>query len=64
MKSEPPATLRRSPLPGISFHPRIGDGRLAQRLREAIEGEVLFDRASRGRYSTDASIYQIDASVE
>ena len=24
------------------------------------EGEVLFDRASRGRYSTDASIYQIE----
>ena len=32
---------------------------MERRLREAIEGEVLFDRASRGRYSTDASIYQI-----
>ena len=33
---------------------------LAARLDGAIEGEVLFDRASRGRYSTDASIYQIE----
>ncbi len=33
---------------------------LATRLATEIEGEVLFDRASRGRYSTDASIYQIE----
>jgi FAD/FMN-containing dehydrogenase len=33
---------------------------LARRLRAETEGEVLFDAASRGRYSTDASIYQID----
>ena len=33
---------------------------LADRLGQEIEGEVLFDRASRGRYSTDASIYQIE----
>ncbi|MGA7811790.1 FAD-binding and (Fe-S)-binding domain-containing protein [Caballeronia sp.] len=32
---------------------------LARRLREAMRGDVLFDAASRGRYSTDASIYQI-----
>src|SRR3984957_19558604 len=32
---------------------------LAQRLRRETEGEVLFDEASRGRYATDASIYQI-----
>src|SRR5947207_661146 len=32
---------------------------LAQRLRKELEGEVLFDRFSRGRYSTDASHYQI-----
>jgi FAD/FMN-containing dehydrogenase/Fe-S oxidoreductase len=30
------------------------------RLRREVRGEVLFDRASRGRYSTDASIYQIE----
>ncbi len=34
-------------------------GTLAHRLRTETEGEVLFDRASRGRYATDASIYQI-----
>ena len=44
----------------VSFHPRIGDSALAARLRREIEGEVLFDAASRGRYSTDASIYQIE----
>jgi FAD/FMN-containing dehydrogenase/Fe-S oxidoreductase len=32
---------------------------LAARLSREIEGEVLFDDASRGRYSTDASIYQV-----
>jgi FAD/FMN-containing dehydrogenase/Fe-S oxidoreductase len=32
---------------------------VAARLRKEIEGEVLFDPFSRGRYSTDASIYQI-----
>ncbi len=34
--------------------------RLAQRLRRLVRGDVLFDRAARGRYATDASIYQID----
>ncbi|HEX4597635.1 MAG TPA: hypothetical protein VH278_07605, partial [Burkholderiaceae bacterium] len=32
---------------------------LARRLRSETQGEVLFDPASRGRYATDASIYQI-----
>jgi FAD/FMN-containing dehydrogenase/Fe-S oxidoreductase len=32
---------------------------LARQLRAATRGEVLFDEASRGRYATDASIYQI-----
>jgi FAD/FMN-containing dehydrogenase/Fe-S oxidoreductase len=32
---------------------------LARRLRAETAGEVLFDSASRGRYATDASIYQI-----
>src|SRR5579863_8930797 len=32
---------------------------LALRLRRETGGEVLFDDASRGRYATDASIYQI-----
>jgi len=37
-----------------------GDSRLAERLRRETAGEVLFDGFSRGRYSTDASIYQIE----
>ncbi|MFO1320848.1 MAG: FAD-linked oxidase C-terminal domain-containing protein [Burkholderiales bacterium] len=44
--------VRRSLLPG--------DALLAQRLRRAVQGDVLFDPASRGRYATDASIYQIE----
>jgi FAD/FMN-containing dehydrogenase/Fe-S oxidoreductase len=32
---------------------------LARRLRRETAGEVMFDAASRGRYATDASIYQI-----
>jgi alanine-glyoxylate transaminase/serine-glyoxylate transaminase/serine-pyruvate transaminase len=40
--------------------PRIGDLSLAARLRRELEGEVLFDPVSRGLYSTDASIYQIE----
>ncbi|HWA80516.1 MAG TPA: FAD-binding oxidoreductase, partial [Acetobacteraceae bacterium] len=36
-----------------------GDSRLALRLKRAIAGDVLFDAASRGRYATDASIYQV-----
>ena len=33
---------------------------LEARLRREIRGEVMFDAFSRGRYSTDASIYQIE----
>jgi len=36
----------------------LGDIRLAERLRKETQAEVLFSRADRGRYSTDASIYQ------
>ncbi len=32
---------------------------LQRRLRDNLRGEVLFDAFSRGRYSTDASIYQL-----
>ncbi|GJD79259.1 hypothetical protein NBEOAGPD_2483 [Methylobacterium gregans] len=35
------------------------DDSLALQLRSAIQGEVSFDPFTRGRYSTDASIYQI-----
>ena len=34
-------------------------GRLAARLASETQGEVLFSSADRGRYATDASIYQI-----
>ena len=33
-------------------------GLLAKRLRSDTQGEVLFSAADRGRYATDASIYQ------
>jgi len=39
---------------------RSGDSALAGRLRRSIDAEVLFDKASRGRYATDASIYQVE----
>src|ERR1700687_5281931 len=43
------------PLDNASISPR-----LEARLRRELEGEVMFDPFSRGRYSTDASIYQIE----
>ena len=41
--------------------PRVNDVSMALegRLRRETRGEVMFDAASRGRYATDASIYQI-----
>jgi FAD/FMN-containing dehydrogenase/Fe-S oxidoreductase len=39
---------------------RIGDSRIAERLRRETQGEVLWTAADRGRYATDASIYQIE----
>ena len=38
---------------------RAALSQLAMRLRQELRGDVLFDRAARGRYATDASIYQI-----
>lgn len=35
------------------------DGGLPRKLAEQLQGEVRFDAFTRGRYSTDASIYQI-----
>jgi len=37
-----------------------GSPQLEARLKRELKGEVLFDVFSRGRYSTDASIYQVD----
>jgi FAD/FMN-containing dehydrogenase/Fe-S oxidoreductase len=39
---------------------RIDGQQLASRLRKETTGEVLFGSGSRGRYATDASIYQIE----
>jgi len=52
----------RAPNQVVSARPlvRAGDAALAARLQRELRGEVLFDAASRGRYSTDASIYQIE----
>ena len=47
--------------PGTSERaPRDRVPRLAARLAREIEGEVRFDAFTRGRYSTDASHYQIE----
>ena len=48
-----------APLTPVKFA-RAGASALAARLRKEFDGEVLFDPASRGRYSTDASIYQVE----
>ena len=37
----------------------LGDPALAARLRRELRGQVLFRPADRGRYATDASIYQV-----
>ena len=44
----------------IKMHPLANASPLARRLKREIQGEVLFDAYSRGRYATDASIYQIE----
>jgi len=43
----------------FALHTPRQEGAIAARLRKEVQGEVLFDAFSRGRYSTDASIYQI-----
>jgi len=48
-----------APLIPVKFV-RANSSSLAARLRKEFDGEVLFDRASRARYSTDASIYQVE----
>jgi FAD/FMN-containing dehydrogenase/Fe-S oxidoreductase len=44
----------------VRFNGRAASHPLAEKLRRHVDGEVLFDAFSRGRYSTDASIYQIE----
>ncbi|MGE5737936.1 MAG: FAD-binding oxidoreductase, partial [Betaproteobacteria bacterium] len=43
----------------LNFHPPA-DGEPFARLRREVRGDVLTDAASRGRYATDASIYQVE----
>src|SRR5690349_8320187 len=45
-------------MPATAAH--SGDSALAARFKREVQGEVLFDDAARGRYATDASIYQIE----
>jgi FAD/FMN-containing dehydrogenase/Fe-S oxidoreductase len=47
-------------MPNLHAAAPIGDIRLAQRLKRDTTCEVLFGPADRGRYATDASIYQIE----
>ncbi|MDB5761367.1 MAG: lactate dehydrogenase [Herminiimonas sp.] len=39
---------------------RVANQGVAARLMKETSGEVLFDKFSRGRYATDASIYQVE----
>jgi FAD/FMN-containing dehydrogenase/Fe-S oxidoreductase len=52
-----------APAVPVQFHPRAAahpGSALEKRLLKEVDGEVLFDAFSRGRYSTDASIYQVE----
>lgn len=55
------AVLAPQPPKPLVFHRKqtATTSALATRLAKEVRGDVLFDAASRGRYSTDASIYQI-----
>ena len=44
--------------PSLARHAPPEASELARRLAQETEGQTLFDAASRGRYATDASIYQ------
>ncbi|HET8585065.1 MAG TPA: hypothetical protein VFM89_04945, partial [Casimicrobiaceae bacterium] len=39
---------------------RSADDPTFAQLRDCVAGDVLTDAASRGRYATDASIYQVE----
>ena len=56
----PPDSVNAPEAKPLVFQPGGAAGDLARRLRGAVAGDVLFDRASRGRYATDASIYQVE----
>src|ERR1043166_3692035 len=52
--------MNASAVPVKTSHPAFERSALAHKLKREIEGDVLFDSFARGRYSTDASIYQIE----
>jgi FAD/FMN-containing dehydrogenase/Fe-S oxidoreductase len=54
-----PLTRAASPAGGTEPPPADVVEKLERRLRRETRGEALFDKAARGRYATDASIYQI-----
>ncbi len=45
---------------GNGIRSRLANHEMAARLARETAGEVLFDPFSRGRYATDASIYQVE----
>jgi FAD/FMN-containing dehydrogenase/Fe-S oxidoreductase len=47
-------------VPALTRSRRIGDAAIADRLRRETQAEVLWSAADRGRYATDASIYQVE----
>ncbi len=51
--------MTHAPPQPVRFAAGIVRSSFARRLEREVDGEVLFDAASRGRYATDASIYQI-----
>jgi FAD/FMN-containing dehydrogenase/Fe-S oxidoreductase len=57
LNSRPEALVKPIHLMPASAHAKLTP--LAARLAAELKGDVLFDRAARGRYATDASIYQI-----
>ncbi|MDB5805271.1 MAG: lactate dehydrogenase [Betaproteobacteria bacterium] len=54
------APVAESALRPVASGPLLSRSRLADLLRRHTQGEVLFDAATRGRYSTDASFYQVE----
>jgi FAD/FMN-containing dehydrogenase/Fe-S oxidoreductase len=51
--------MTRPPAQPVRFSRGAEHSAFARRLAREVDGEVLFDAASRGRYATDASIYQV-----
>ncbi|MFS8977424.1 FAD-binding and (Fe-S)-binding domain-containing protein [Cupriavidus necator] len=57
-RNTPSSPMLAKPIHLVPSHSHAGSA-LSMQLRKALRGDVLFDRASRGRYATDASIYQV-----